>query len=264
MGKDALNVVVLDGTVARATAPFKTRTNAPIRSLKLSNGAVVEGTDNHLHKRVPVVARRDGGKRPGKLKNAEWVELRGFSVGDYIGFQLVDVHKNAELDQSEYQKGAVCGWVVGDGWLRKSECVSLCFGPHERDTQARMESWLGIKATPHAQKPETCSVLNLNQSDSVLYRNLIGDNKFDVEWVRLQSQSFKVGWLSALFTADGAIRRHKGKGGCELYSAHRKLLLFVQSLLAEFGVYSSVLLHNNARTYVAIDGKVRNNTNSIS
>ena len=254
---DALKVVTNDGSVKDATKPFMTKRNATVMRLYLSNGSVIEGTPNHLHKRVGKTVRYDGHVRPN-IKDSTWVELGDFQVNDYVEYNLIDVHENKEVDMEEYKFGAMCGWIVGDGWKsNNTDAYGLCFGVNEPDVKEMFEQWLGVKAKPHKQKPDTCSVINLSKEQSEKLYSFIGDNKFDVEKIRLQSYSFKLGWLSALFTADGSVRPHSR--GVELYSVNKDLVLFVQSLLNEFGVYSSVCTHNYAKSYIAKDGLERNN-----
>ena len=249
----ALQVVTGSGTYT-ATRPFATGTKS-ITRITLSNGSYLYGTPDHRHKKVATRVRYDGGIRPN-IKQTEWVPMSDLKVGDYLEHNLVNVHENMEVNMDDIHKGRVAGWIVGDGWVKPSESYGLCFGVSEADIVPYFEEILGVTAVPHAQKPDTCKVILLSKEESSRWYSLIGEDKFDVEYVRLQSPSFKLGWLQALFTADGTVRMREG---VELFSINKDLLLFVQSLLNEFGLYSAISIHNNAKSYVASDGDVRNN-----
>lgn len=244
----SLEVVLPNGKIARASLPFKTGENKKIMKFDLSNGSSIYGTENHLH----------------QTENGEWKRLDEFSIGDHMKFSNPNIHKDFLVENNkEYEDGMLSGWIIGDGWFFKQKddkkVAGMCFGVNELDVVALFEKTFEIKTKPHYQKPNTCRVFTTKKHEFIDILEKIGisyEDKLNIEWLRQKSKSFKIGFLRALFTADGSARR---QNNCELYSVNKKMLEVVFDVLNEFGIHSTICLHNNERYYLGKDGKQRNN-----
>lgn len=254
--RDVLKVITPSGEVKDASKPFKTGENRVITKVQLSDGTSLYGTENHRH----------------RLRNGEWVELKDIDIGDSLkkaipsSAKAFDETKNKFIPENKnrYNKGILCGWVYGDGWFSedkeyKRQNFGVCFGNHEMDVVERFENLLEMKTVPHAQKPDTCRVFtsrNRKYGEMLLSEGMKPSNKKDLTWLYGKDESFKLGFLQALFTADGSVR--KGNN-VELYSINKDALEVVVRILQEFGIHSTLTIHSNACSYVAKDDKVRNN-----
>lgn len=248
--KDSLVVIGGDGQKYKASKPFKTGESRPIYKLLLSNGSFLYGTEEHLHSR-----------------QGEWVRMDQLKVGDRLDFKSPVVYEDPYVsnDSSEFNLGLLAGWIHGDGSFRKREDrekghdLTLVFGDHEFDVIPFFEKLLGKQSKPHHQKPDTCRVIAQIYShpliDSLLEHGY-DYNKDNLEWLYGQSKSFKLGFIKAVFTADGSVRKNNN---VELYSIRRSSLEVISNILREFGIYNTICVHNYEKSYIAKDGKVRSN-----
>lgn len=239
LDKESLQVITKGGKVVNATKPFKTGIDKEVFEIKLSNGLSLYGTDNHEH----------------MLKNGLWKEVKDLKVGDKLKIGHTQIYDDFKVDNnSSYNEGLLHGWMLGDGWNFKrcdgnSNRGGLCFGHQEFDVISLFENITGKQAKPHHQKPDTCKIIRVDQSDI----------KYSDKWVIPfgENKSYKIGFIRSLFTADGSVRN--SRNCVELYSIKRDMLEEVCLLLQEFGIRSTISIHNNKRHYIAKDGKERNN-----
>lgn len=236
--KDSLQVITGDGRLVNASKPFLTGVNKEVFEIKLSDGTTLLGTDNHQH----------------QLVDGTWVEVKDLEIGSRLKRGVTKIYDDFEIDDFEsYQKGMLHGWLLSDGWNHKrndndSYRAGLSFGVNEFDVVPIFEEIVGKEAKPHYQKPDTCKTLNVDQSE------LSYTDKWYIPF--RENKSFKIGFIRAVFTADGSVRK---QNNVELYSIHRNVLEKISLLLQEFGIISTVTTHNKAKSYVANDGKLRNN-----
>lgn len=247
LDRGSLRVVLPDGRVADASRPFKTGENREIIRIGLSDGTSIYATDNHLH----------------MLLNGEWVETGSLKVGDVLKRSVVPVFDTSVDDVSRYEKGIVAGWIYGDGSVHKpSDRSSLVYqiyiGKNEFDFEDELSRMLGVDFRPHDQKPDTCKVARLHGNSHISWMIDEGYdlNKGNLTWLYGKDKDFKLGFIRGLFTTDGSVRRGNL---VELYSVNREALEVVARILQEFGIVSNLTTHNRERSYVAKDGKVRNN-----
>jgi len=249
---ESLKVVLKDGSIVNASKPFKTGTNRPVHRFLLSNGAYIYATGNHLH----------------RAANGEWLEADKFYPGLELDYGIPKVLAYGPItNEEDYKQGILSGWIHGDGSLSerkdtKGYTTQLCFGYHELDVTNIFENMFNKSSVPHFQNPDTCKVITSHKVDIIkkLIDKGMSLNKEDLSWLYLQSRDFKLGFIKALFTADGLVRKN---GLVELYSSRRMALDVVANILREFGVYCNITTHNKAKTYIAKDGKIRNNSTSF-
>ena len=244
---DTIEVLDSKGVVHRASKPFKTGENRAVSRVLLSNGTYLYGTPEHTHMDVM----------------GKWIPISDMKVGTQLKYEMPTIHNTLVDDEQDYWDGVLCGWVYGDGWYFKSGkdnqyTIGMCFGNHEFDVANLFENKFGIQTQPHAQKSETCRVWRTKTKKwkDIMDGHGYNMDKSDLTWLYKKDKNFKLGFLKACFTADGSVRK---KNNVEVYSIHRDALCVLSSILQEFGIYSTVAIHNYAKSYVAKDGKVRNN-----
>lgn len=245
--KDSLIVKGLNGW-EKATKPFKTGENRVVSRLLLSNGSYLYGTSNHLH----------------MTKEGDWKRLDELEIGDQLKWSNSKIYELDVKDENEYLDGCFAGWVQGDGWFSKRNDstgynVGMCFGINESDVISLFENRLSVKTKPHEQKPHTCSYFSSHKkelSDKLLSFGMPVD-KDNLEWLYGKSRDFKLGFIKAIFTADGSVRK---ANNVELYSVKRHILEVLFNILNEFGIYNTITTHSNEISYIAKDGDVRNNS----
>lgn len=246
-GEGNIKVLKPDGSISSASRPFKTGRKR-VYKITLSNGTFLYGTENHRH----------------KLKDGDWTEISDLSIGDWLEFSAPLVHKTVytDLENREYRDGILAGWIWADGWCYKrsdssSYRTGLCVGSNENSIKPLLEQITGCKFQPHFQKPDTCSIMKLQQDPNGIYERYgISTDKKDLDWLRLTSPEFKHGFIQAAFSADGSVRK---KNNVELYANRRPALSVIHDILKEFSIYSTICVHNNSKVYIGSDGKTRNN-----
>jgi hypothetical protein len=246
---DSLVVMGIDGKWKKASRPFKTGEKRKIYKVTLSDGTSLYGTDNHLH----------------MTANGEWKRLDELKVGDKLKISMTPIYNNTEIEnKEEYESGLICGWVYGDGWFnkrkdRKNEYrVGMCFGVNKFDVAKYFSELLNVKIKSHAQKPNTCLITSkgIQKITNILLKYEMNTNKSDLTWLYVKSKDFKIGFIKALFTANGSVRK---QNNVELYSIHREALEILSRVFKEFGVFTSLTTHSKCKSYIAKYGKIRNN-----
>lgn len=245
--KDNLIVKGLNGW-EKATKPFKTGENRIVSRLLLSNGSYLYGTPNHLH----------------MTKEGDWKRLDELEIGDQLKWSNSKIYDLDVKDENDYLDGCFAGWVQGDGWFSKRSDnigynVGMCFGINESDVISLFENRFGVKTKPHEQKPHTCSYFSSHKkelADKLLSFGMSVD-KDNLEWLYGKSRDFKLGFIKAIFTADGSVRK---SNNVELYSIKRHILEVLFNILNEFGIHNTITTHANEISYIAKDGDVRNNS----
>ncbi|OGL18475.1 MAG: hypothetical protein A3K12_09680, partial [Candidatus Rokubacteria bacterium RIFCSPLOWO2_12_FULL_71_19] len=151
--------------------------------------------------------------------------------------------------------GLALGWLVGDGWLRTERdhcCVALSFGSADRDILAllkgHLDRWYG-RAVKAVQRPRGVVHLSYRGKLFVEFFEALGARPVraaekTVPRTLLTAPREAVrGFLQALFTADGTIRKNPQSGSAwiALTSKSRDLLRGVQLLLLNLGIKSRLL-----------------------
>jgi ribonucleotide reductase class II len=238
MKLDKLKVVGPDNKIYDATKPFITGYKKEVMRILLSNGRWLYGTPNHKH----------------MTPDGQWKTLDQYAIGDRVMTKIHAVHNNVIANVERYNMGVLCGWIWGDGFLTKRNDsknalrLGLCFGDKELDVADFITKTFNLKLRDHGQKPKTCKVaygdtelsLRVLNEGASLFINEDGNislDKENIKWLRNKDKDFKLGFLRAIFTADGS-SRHNGR--VQLYSTLMPVIDQCAETLNEFGVYTSV------------------------
>jgi ribonucleoside-diphosphate reductase alpha chain len=151
--------------------------------------------------------------------------------------------------------GLVLGWLIGDGWLRAGDrnCrVGFSFGPDDMAMLDRIKSivdaWYGRPMRP-VVRPRGVYHLSYHGKFFVDFFRSLGvraaraEHKAVPESLLVAPRDAVVGFLQALFTADGTIRSNPKPNSSyiALTSKSRELLRGVQLLLLNLGIKSQIL-----------------------
>lgn len=252
--ENVTNDVYLDGNSYTSTPCFYTG-EKEVFLVTLENGIDVRMTGNHQ------ISTPYGDK-----------ELQTLSVGDKVCMDYTPVYDSTIEDENEYELGIIAGWFIADGGFSSSnseskDAAAFAVGKDEFEYKETLTNLIrkhvyeNFYLTPHHQKPDTClvgrlhSIASLSTIRDILNIDSESRNKFDIV-LEGRSKEFKLGFLRALFTCDGSTRSNSYAMIC---SIEKEFIRTIQRLLIEFGIYSTLTLHNNPRFYIASDGKQRNN-----
>ena len=254
------------GVTFRAAVPvFKTRKSWPVFRLRTRQGYEVVATEDHEF------FTPGGLRRLRDLKEGDPVLLqpgRGAWSGDHAvpplapGDQLrARIARGEARPPREWSRelGEVLGWLIGDGWMssyRKASSdvparqAGLTFGGEEKRLlaprfRALIADWTGSSGAAVA-RGETytlhykAGVADLFESLGVEYVDGLSKRAPHALW-RAPRQAV-LGFLSALFTADGTVNLSERKKSCSvrLASSSRGLLNDVQLLLLNEGIVSKL------------------------
>jgi len=172
--------------------------------------------------------------------------------------------------------GLALGWLVGDGWFRlggRYSAVGFSFGPADDDMlgliKGLMDGWYGRAASVRSRARGVRHVIYPSKFFAGFFRALGVQPVHAAEKVVPESlfaapREAAVGFLQALFTADGTVRDNpqSNSSWIALTSKSRELLRGVQLLLLNLGIRSQILDRSRpAREglfrYRAVDGSLR-------
>src|SRR6266568_4864141 len=193
----------------------------------------------------------------GKFSEDRTLPFRPSNV--YIGENGKTTVLNLPAEWSR-ELGLALGWLVGDGWLRSGDenCrVGFTFAKNDAPIFATLRPilnrWYGrnIRGVQRANGVyhlsyhsrffveffERLGVKSVNAGEKEVPRTLF-----------IAPREAVVGFLQALFTADGTMRDHRNcnSSGVALTSKSRKLLQGVQLLLLNIGIRSRILDRSRA------------------
>ncbi|GAB4218638.1 MAG: ribonucleotide reductase N-terminal alpha domain-containing protein [Candidatus Microgenomates bacterium] len=181
------------------------------------------------------------GKKPAQeLTPGEKIIL---ATGGYFGVK-------GSLDE-----GKVLGWLVGDGTIKK-DVATLYFYQKEKEELAssfalmveKMVDGEQVVSRPYHINPqyiekENKAVVESTRLWRVAYQyGLTYENKYQVpKAVFSGSEELQRGFLQGLFSSDGTVVGSLEKGvSVRLTSISKKLLIDVQKLLLNFGIFSKI------------------------
>ncbi len=193
-----------------------------------------------------------------KLKTTRgWIPACELKKGDHI--HILDRKGGFGTEGSE-RLGMLLGWLVGDGTMKATEAVLSFFGEEKQELApmfARMMSE-EVEGTQSLDRAYTLTGYNVTDRDEYRIKSqrfwriakehgiLHGDKHRVPESVICGSESMQKGFLRAIFTADGHVSGTRSKGvSVRLTSINRGLLLDIQRVLLNFGIYSK--LYRNRR-----------------
>ena len=197
-------------------------------------------------------------------------ELQTLTIDDKVCMDYTPVYNTTIEDEDEYERGIIAGWFIADGGFSSKRndvkhSAAFAVGKDEFEYKDKLTKLIikhidsEFHLVPHHQKPDTCMVGRLTAKASIQsIKDILKINsweKFDI-CLDGRTKEFKLGFLRAVFTCDGSVRTNEYALIC---SIEKEFIRTIQRLLMEFGVYSTLTLHNNPKSYIAIDGKQRNN-----
>ncbi|HEX9566240.1 MAG TPA: ribonucleotide reductase N-terminal alpha domain-containing protein [Thermoplasmata archaeon] len=156
--------------------------------------------------------------------------------------------------------GLVLGWLVGDGWLRSGDknCrVGFTFARNDAPMFATLRPILNrwyARNIRGVQRANGVYHLSYHSRFFVDFFERLGVKSVDAAEKEVPRTLFAasreavVGFLQALFTADGSMRDHRNcnSSGVALTSKGRKLLQGVQLMLLNLGIRSRILNRSRA------------------
>lgn len=267
------------GTTLRYAAPvFKTRENAPVFKLVTAHGYEVTATDNHKF-----------------FTPAGLVELKDLAVGDAIllqsgegawstdyalpPFEPTDKFK-ARVERGEAhlpcewsrELGQLLGWAVADGWTSEETpegrqvpnyTVGLLFGGDERPLtesfRARIRHWTGLEGNL-VERPGRAQLMyksGLYYFLRSLGINAPGEAKRVPASLWSAPRDAVIGFLQAMFTADGTVNisAHRKTCSVRLAANNAVLLREIQRLLLNLGIVSKLYARRPAHEKLMPDGR---------
>ena len=266
-------------TLFPAAPVFKTRENWSVFRLVTEHGHEVTATDNHKF-----------------FTPAGPVELKDLSVGDRILIQsgegawskeralppfepedkLAARVRRGEADlptEWSQELGQALGWAVADGWVTEdlpegrnvpNYSVGLLFGDAERELEQtfreRIQRWTGMRGN-RSERPGRVQLIY--RSGLYYFLRSLGLVTGDGRSNRVPTALWRaprdavVGFLQALFTADGTVNISERAHTCtvRLASSEPDLLREVQILLQNFGISSKMRVRRAAGRKAMPDGR---------
>ena len=271
-GGTAVAIRLEKGVTLRDAVPvFKTRKDWPVFRLETMHGYEVVATDDHKF------FTPEGLKELGELKEGDEILIQSgkgvWSEDSALPPFFPENKLKARIESGKAQLpktwsrelGELLGWVTGDGWVSRetpvgrhvpNSTVGMIFGNEEKKAlapkfQALVKEWLGLNGTAI----ERNGTLSLYYKSALWYflESLgLGESEgLDKEVpaaIWKAPREAVLGFLSALFTADGTVNvsAHKGSCSIRLANSSKKLLQQVQLLLLNEGIVSKLYLRRRA------------------
>ncbi|WP_253666679.1 adenosylcobalamin-dependent ribonucleoside-diphosphate reductase [Thermoanaerobacterium thermosaccharolyticum] len=172
--------------------------------------------------------------------------------------------------------GQTLGWLIGDGWLRdgdKDTRVGFTFGNDDLEVLNRLKPFINNiygKDVKEVKRSNGVYHLSYHSKYFVEFFKELGVKHVKAENKQVPQSIYKapyeavVGFLQALFTADGSVRDNpkSNSSWVVLTSKSKKLLQGVQMLLINLGI-KSVILNRSRKPregmfkYISVNGEER-------
>ncbi|MHB0995514.1 MAG: LAGLIDADG family homing endonuclease [Elusimicrobiales bacterium] len=269
------------GITLRSAVPvFKTRKDWPVFTLETEHGLEVTATADHKF------FTPDGLKELQDLKPGDEVLIQSgpgtWSKNYDLPPFLAENKLKARQERGEAappkkwsrELGELLGWVTGDGWISDETpegrnvpnyTVGLMYGDEEKKVlapkfRALIKKWTGLEGS----EIERNGTLSQYYKSSLYYfLNSLGVEKADGPDKRVPEALWSapreavLGYLSALFTADGTVNvcRRANYGSIRLANSSRTLLKEVQQLLLNEGIVSQLYLRRKAGSKLMPDSE---------
>lgn len=239
-------------TVRSAVPVFMTAKDADIFRVITEDGYEIRATEWH-----------DFYTTHGKIK------LRDLQVGDKL---LVQSGEGQWGDQGDYKLGLLIGLITGDGYITadRGACINLWGEDQELMPQVAeyVNELVAGKARGYRKEyvvqPVEVADRNLATLRSTRLARILehydftAATKLQVPEVIWQGRrDCVIGYLHGLFQTDGTVAVSEKSETCSirLASSNPELLKGVQTLLANFGIFSSIKLRREAGERLMPDGK---------
>ena len=258
-------------TLREAVPVFKTRRDWPVFRLETMHGFEVVATDDHKF------FTPNGLKELGELKEGDEILIQSgqgvWSHDESLPSFSPENKLRARIEAGKAQLpktwsrelGELLGWVIGDGWVRRetpkgrhvpNSTVGLIFGNEEKKAlapkfQVLIKEWMGMDGAAI----ERNGTLTLYYKSALYYfLESLGIGESDGLKKEVPASIWNapraavLGFLSALFTADGTVNvsAHKASCSVRLANSSKKLLQQVQLLLLNEGIVSKLYLRRIA------------------
>jgi len=252
-------------TMRHAVPVFRTRSDVPVFRLTTEHGHQITATANHRfftpHGPVPLEDLAPGDTillQPGEGAWSTETALPPFEPTDKLAARVR--RGQAELPREwSRELGQLLGWVVADGWVSEelaegrrvpTYSVGLLFGDAERELEAefraRIARWTGMRGN-RSERPGRVQLIyrsGLYYFLRSLGLHARGEAKRVPDAIWKAPREAVVGFLQAMFTADGTVNisGHGGSCSVRLASSEPGLLREVQLLLTNLGIVSKIYL----------------------
>ena len=258
-------------TLREAVPVFKTRTEWPVFRLETQHGYVVMATEDHEFF-TPKGLKRMHQLNPGDevmLQSGQgvWSEDRSLPVFIAKNKLRARMERGEAKPPTEWSKdlGELLGWITGDGWITHdlpsgrnvpTTKVGLMFGNPQKMQLAPkfrnlIREWMGTEGcTSHRNGTMTLyhSTAMWNFLESLGMSDSDSPEKEVPEAIWSAPRDAALGYISALFSADGTVNisAHGGSCSIRLASSSQKLLQQLQLLLLNEGIVAKIYLRRNA------------------
>ena len=271
-GNAAVALRTETGVSLRDAVPvFKTRKDWPVFKLETQHGFEVIATEDHEF------FTPEGVKKLHELQAGDKILIQSgkgvWNQDDSLPPFFPEDKLKARIDRGEAklprtwsrELGELLGWVIGDGWVSRetpkgrhvpNSTVGLMFGNEEKKVlapkfRALIKEWLGMDG----------AAIERNGTLTFYYKSALyyfleslgigesdGLNKEVPRSIWKAPREAVLGFLSALFTADGTVNvsAHKGSCSVRLANSSKKLLEQVQLLLLNEGIISKLYLRRKS------------------
>ncbi|MFH1619792.1 MAG: LAGLIDADG family homing endonuclease [bacterium] len=280
-GGIAISVSAQTGTTMRKALPvFKTRKNWPVFRLETEHGFEVTATADHKFFTPEGPAQLKDLKQGDEIliQSGTGVWSKNYSLPPFLPENKLKARmKRAQANlprKWSRELGELLGWAMGDGWVSEEKpkgrnvpnyTIGLMYGDEEKKLLAPrfrslIKEWTGLDGTGI----ERNGTLTQYYKSALFYflRSLglhekNGLNKEVPEALWKAPREAVLGFLSALFTADGTVNVSKNVhyGSIRLANSSKKLLQEVQSLLINEGIVSHLYLRRKAGNKLMPDSK---------
>jgi ribonucleoside-diphosphate reductase alpha chain len=280
-GATAVAAKGLTGVNLRKAVPvFKTRKNWPVFTLESEHGYEVTATSDHKFF-TPMGLKELKDLKPGDeilIQSGPGAWSKDNALPPFIPENKLKARATrgeARLPKTwSRELGELVGWVIGDGWVSEEKpkgrstpnyTIGLMYGDDEKKFlapkfRALVKGWTGLDGS----QIERNGTLTQHYKSALFYflRSLGVHEKNGLvkevpESLWEAPREAVLGFLSALFTADGTVNISTRKSSCSvrLAGSSKKLLRQVQQLLLNEGIVSKLYLRREAGTKLMPDSK---------
>jgi ribonucleoside-diphosphate reductase alpha chain len=250
------------GITLRSAVPvFKTSDSADVWEVETEHGYSVKATDYHKF-----FVNRNG--------DVKMIELKDLKIGDKL---LIQSDEGYFGNEGSEELGAVLGWYQADGqhtkvmdWKKENEKkkVVLDFYHEKKEVgkkflgfvnnilpKTKSKNGLQDISLTEVSRHNLCSITSTRLGDLL---DSLQVQKYEIPEIIWQgSRQCVVGYLQALFTADGTVFGSLSHHdySIRLSSINKEFIKQVQVLLGNFGIFSKIRLANKSGYKLMPDGK---------
>ncbi|HAT71555.1 MAG TPA: hypothetical protein DCS63_01915, partial [Elusimicrobia bacterium] len=280
-GGTAVAVRTETGVSMKTAAPvFKTRRDWPVFTLETEHGFEVTATEDHkFFTTNGTVELKD--LKPGDqllLQSGPGAWSRNYDLPPFIAESKLKARTErgeAVLPKKwSRELGEFLGWVAGDGWVSEETpegrkvpnyTIGLMYGDEEKKFlapkfRALVKQWTGLEGS---EIERNGTLAQYYKSSLYYFLNSLGVHEADGLKKQVPQALWSapreavLGFLSALFTADGTVNvsAHKTSCSVRLAGSSKMLLAQVQMLLLNESIVAKLYLRRKAGEKLMPDSK---------